>query len=191
MLGDRFVSRSSDSGKQRPASGYRHATSGALTNVGSEGDSWSASPNAEDSDNAGNLNFNSGNVNPLNNTNRSNGLPVRCARGFTLLENEFSADGSSFGVLLGDRFVSLFSDSGKQRPASGLRNSTSGALDNVGTNGYSWSASPYAASGSNADYAGNLNFNSSNVNPLNNSNRSNGRPVRCARGFTPAWKENF
>ncbi len=66
-------------------------------------------------------------------------------------------------------------------PASGRRDSSSGALENVGANGYSWSASPYATSGSNADFAGSLSFGSSGVNPLLNTNRSYGLPVRCAR----------
>ncbi len=57
--------------------------------------------------------------------------------------------------------------------ASGNRNRTSGALNNVGSNGYYWSSAP---SGTNAR---NLNFNSSNVNPLNDNNRANGFPVRC------------
>ncbi len=74
-----------------PASGLRRANTngsvqaGELDVVGSNGYSWSASPNAAGSDNAGNLNFNSnGNVNPLNNNVRSWGLSVRCARAFTV-----------------------------------------------------------------------------------------------------------
>ncbi len=73
-------------------------------------------------------------------------------------------------------------------PASGLRRADTnggvqaGELDNVGSNGYSWSASPYAVGSGNA---GNLDFNSNgNVNPLNNNVRSWGFPVRCARAFT-------
>jgi len=65
------------------ASGYRNRTSGALTNVGSNGYSWSSSPNSAGSTNAGNLNFNASNVNPFNNNNRANGFPVRCVRAFT------------------------------------------------------------------------------------------------------------
>ena len=60
------------------ASGYRNRASGDLNNVGSNGNYWSAAQNS--ADNAYNLNFNSGNVNPLNNNNRANGfsvLPVR------------------------------------------------------------------------------------------------------------------
>ena len=44
----------------------------------------------------------------------------------------------------------------------------------VGTNGYAWSSSSYAAGNLNA---GNLNFNSGNVNPLNGNNRA----VRCVQ----------
>jgi hypothetical protein len=59
-------------------------------------------------------------------------------------------------------------------PAAGNRN-TSGAVTNQGTNGNYWSATP------NSTNAYNLNFNSTNVNPANNNNRSNGRAVRCVR----------
>ncbi|WP_195497469.1 hypothetical protein [Alistipes senegalensis] len=65
-----------------PASGYRNRTSGALTNVGSNGYSWSSSP-TQGSTNAGYLNFSASNVNPQNNNYRANGFPVRCVRGFT------------------------------------------------------------------------------------------------------------
>ncbi|MDE5694705.1 MAG: DUF1566 domain-containing protein, partial [Alistipes sp.] len=51
-------------------------------------------------------------------------------------------------------------------------------MTNVGTNGYVWSSSSYAAGNINA---GNLNFNSGNVNPLNGNNRANGFPVRCVQ----------
>ena len=57
------------------ASGYRNRTSGGLNNVGSNGNYWSFAPNSQT--NARNLNFNSGNVNPLNNNNRANGFAVR------------------------------------------------------------------------------------------------------------------
>jgi len=64
-------------------------------------------------------------------------------------------------------------------PASGLRNSSSGALVYVGSNGCSWSASPYAVGSA---YAGYLYFGSDGgVNPLSNGSRAYGRPVRCAR----------
>ena len=65
-------------------------------------------------------------------------------------------------------------------PAAGYRNGT-GALANVGTNGYAWSSSSYVADGSNAYNAGMLNFNSTNVNPLNNGNRAIARAVRCVQ----------
>ena len=60
------------------AAGNRNRTSGALNNVGSNGNYWTFAPNSQA--NARNLNFNSGNVNPLNNNNRANGLTVRSAR---------------------------------------------------------------------------------------------------------------
>ncbi len=62
------------------ATGYRHRETGALTNVGTEGDVWSSSSRYAGSNNAGNLNFTSSNVNPLNNTNRAYGLSVRCVQ---------------------------------------------------------------------------------------------------------------
>ncbi len=61
-------------------------------------------------------------------------------------------------------------------PAAGYRNYTSGAVTNQGTNGNWWSSTPY--NGSNGH---NLNFNSNNVNPVNNSNSANGFSVRCVR----------
>ena len=57
------------------ASGYRNRTSGGLNNVGGNGNYWSAAANSRA--NAYNLNFNSGNVNPLNNNNRASGFSVR------------------------------------------------------------------------------------------------------------------
>ncbi len=62
--------------------------------------------------------------------------------------------------------------------ASGYRERTSGALSSVGAGGWAWSSSPYAAGNANA---GNLNFNASNVNPLNNNERANGFTVRCVQ----------
>ena len=62
------------------ASGYRANGSGSLTNMGSNGNYWSFAGNSQT--NARNLNFNSGNVNPLNNNNRSNGFSVRPCREF-------------------------------------------------------------------------------------------------------------
>ena len=56
-------------------SGYRNNSSGSLNNVGSNGYVWSAAANSQN--NAYNLNFNSGNVNPQNNNNRANGFSVR------------------------------------------------------------------------------------------------------------------
>lgn len=64
--------------KEGTASGYRANGSGALTNVGSNGNYWSFAPYSQTY--ARNLNFNSGNVNPSNNNNRANGFAVRPSR---------------------------------------------------------------------------------------------------------------
>ena len=58
-------------------------------------------------------------------------------------------------------------------PASGYRNNSSGILNNVGSNGYYWAATPYSTSNGR-----NINFNSSSTN-WNNNNRANGFPVRA------------
>ena len=63
-------------------------------------------------------------------------------------------------------------------PASGYRNNNSGDLNNVGTNGNYWSATPN--DGTNGR---NFNFNSSSWN-LNNNNRTMGCPVRAVAAFT-------
>jgi hypothetical protein len=65
------------------------------------------------------------------------------------------------------------------QPAAGYRNcNNGGGLYNVGSNGNCWSSSPYSSSSTNA---GNLNFNSSGVNPQNNNNRAHGFSVRCVQ----------
>ena len=58
-----------------PAAGYRNNNDGVVYNAGSNGNYWSSTQN--DSNNAYNLNFNSGNVNRNNNWNKSNGHSVR------------------------------------------------------------------------------------------------------------------
>ncbi len=63
-------------------------------------------------------------------------------------------------------------------PSSGSRLYSSGSFNNVGSNGYYWSASPNSTSN-----GYNLNFNSSAVNPSNNNNRANGFAVRPLREF--------
>jgi len=63
-----------------PAAGYRNAGSGALYNVGSNGNYWTASSYLGY---GFNLNFNSSNVYPANNNNRANGFAVRCVQVFT------------------------------------------------------------------------------------------------------------
>ena len=59
-----------------PAAGLRGSNSGESSN----GYYWSSSPNYGGNGNAGNLNFGSGSVSPLNNYNRANGFSVRCVR---------------------------------------------------------------------------------------------------------------
>ena len=66
-----------------PASGYRNNNSAVPYNVGSNAYYWTAGPN--NTNNGRNLNFNPGNVNPLNNNNRSNGFGVRAAQELTNL----------------------------------------------------------------------------------------------------------
>jgi hypothetical protein len=60
-------------------------------------------------------------------------------------------------------------------PASGNRNNSTGALSNLGMDGYAWSSSAAAANGR---Y---LNFIGATVNPANSITRSNGFPVRCVK----------
>ena len=61
-----------------PASGYRYGYVGSLTNVGTFGFYWSASPNSA---NYGYyLSFYSSSVDPSNDTSRASGMPVRCVR---------------------------------------------------------------------------------------------------------------
>lgn len=140
-----------------------------LENVGSNGWIWSASPRAVGSGNAGSFYLNSnGNVNPFGNDNRANGFPVRCARVFT--------------ACLKRDILRVILSREATPPASGLRNNSSGALNNVGNNGYVWSASPRAAGSTNGSF---LAFNNNGlVEPFRTDNRAYAFPVRCARVFT-------
>ena len=63
-------------------------------------------------------------------------------------------------------------------PAVGCRYYGSGALDNVGSLGYYWSASPYPSSSLDAF---SLHFYDGDVYPAHNSSRSSGYSVRCVR----------
>lgn len=60
-----------------PAAGNRNGSS--YNNVGTNGNYWSATLNTSNTNNAYNLNFNSGNCN-VNNNNRNNGFSLRCAQ---------------------------------------------------------------------------------------------------------------
>ena len=51
-------------------------------------------------------------------------------------------------------------------------------MTSVGASGFAWSSSPNASGSVNA---GNLGFDATVVNPLNNNNRANGFPVRCVQ----------
>ncbi len=63
-------------------------------------------------------------------------------------------------------------------PASGFRRSHSGALNYVGTYGYTWSSSPDSASNV---LGSSLDFYSSLVYPENNSGHATSFPVRCVQ----------
>ena len=63
-----------------PASGNRNNDD--LNNHGSNGNYWSRSLNSNNTNNARNLYFNSGNINPTNNNNRYNGFSVRPVAAF-------------------------------------------------------------------------------------------------------------
>lgn len=64
-----------------PAAGNCNHTSGAMGNVGSNGNYWSSSVSGT---NAHNLNFNASGVNPANANNRANGFSVRCLKDLQL-----------------------------------------------------------------------------------------------------------
>ncbi len=63
-----------------PASGYRHAATGALGGIGVEGTALSSSPLASGHHNASRLIFNADYVDPFNGTNRAYALSVRCVQ---------------------------------------------------------------------------------------------------------------
>ena len=74
------------------ATGYRTRDTGALsTNVGTAGYVWSSSSRYAGDINAGNLNFSSSNVNPLNWNNRANGFSVRCVQASAAVSLSFEA----------------------------------------------------------------------------------------------------
>ncbi|MDE5708254.1 MAG: hypothetical protein K2I32_02195, partial [Alistipes sp.] len=63
-----------------PASGFRERLTGALSNVGAGGWAWSASPYAAGNENASGFRLQSGNIDPMNNFERSYGFTVRCVQ---------------------------------------------------------------------------------------------------------------
>lgn len=136
-----------------PGAGYRNETNGALTNVGQRGYYWSSSPNAGGSANSAYLNFiNDGTLTWALNGNRAAGLGVRCVSALTT-------------VIAYIWF-----------PGAGDHRHDNGGLENVGTNSYYWSSSPFSAGSANA---GRMNFNSSGSYPVNENYRVNGFSVRC------------
>jgi hypothetical protein len=60
-------------------------------------------------------------------------------------------------------------------PASGLRNDSNGALNDLGTGGYVWSSSPFEVFGLN------LSFKATFVSPYSEEHRAFGFPVRCVK----------
>ena len=83
-----FKKNSADAvGTKYYASGYRDNGDGEQYNVGSGGYYWSFAPYSQA--NARNLNFNSGNVNPLDNNNRANGFSVRPSRALGMSAGSF------------------------------------------------------------------------------------------------------
>ena len=59
--------------------GYRTSASGAISNVGCNGNLWSCAQYGSGT-NGENLNYNSNNFNPANNNNRATGNAVRCVK---------------------------------------------------------------------------------------------------------------
>lgn len=90
-----------------PCTGNRNG--GEVKNIGSNGNYWSGSLNAENTNNAYELNFNDEKVN-VNNNNRNNGYSVRLARVAT--EFKFHIMQSSFSLLysqlLSDLYVAYY-----------------------------------------------------------------------------------
>ncbi len=65
-----------------------------------------------------------------------------------------------------------------ETPAAGARSRETGALESVGANGDYYSSSSFVTGNNNA---GNLWFNATGVNPLNNGTRAWARAVRCVQ----------
>jgi len=64
---------------------------------------------------------------------------------------------------------------------SGYRHRETGALGAVGTNGYYWCSSPFAADGVHVYCGGILYFHAATASPLEWTNRANAVPVRCVQ----------
>ena len=89
-----------------------------------------------------------------------------------------SFNDSALPIEKGMNFSGTFgSDEMIYYPLSGYRSNGSGALNNVGGNGYYWSCSPNPSNSSSAYY---LSFNGDgDVSPVYANDRSRGYPVRC------------
>lgn len=97
-----------------PAAGK--GNNGNLNNAGTNGNYWSSTLNSDNTDNAYNLNFNSGNVNPQNNNNRYNGFSVRP---LSASIGQLPAFGYIQGILPGQiqQAQHIFTDEVRKKPA--------------------------------------------------------------------------
>ena len=109
-----------------PSAGYRHNSSGALTNIGSEGNCWSFVPSGSSSVRLG---YNGSNV-CFNANNRTNGFSLRCVRAF-------------IGLFRSGFF-----------PTAGTRHRDTGALAYIGSEGYCWSSVSSGSGGVRLGYIG-------------------------------------
>ena len=120
-----------------------------------------------------------GNI-PVNNTydmaRHNMGAPCRLPTSgeFTELNNNCDSEWTDEDGVAGRRFTSRINGNSIFFPASGYYNGTT--LNNRGSNGHYWSSSYHSAP--NAYYLG---FNSSNVNPANNTNRRYGFTARAVQ----------
>lgn len=87
-----------------PAAGYRNGSS--LNNAGSNGNYWSSTPNESNTQNAYNLNFNSGNHN-VDWNNRNNGHTVRPVSELTM-KSPRNNDFCHFSISAAQLFIDLY-----------------------------------------------------------------------------------
>ena len=89
--------------------------------------------------------------------------------------NGFNTSNFTWGTVNGDK-GRTYVPSGLFFPASGYRYGGSGGVDDVGSDGFHWSSSPYTAS--DGYY---LRFYSGRVDPSDSNSRVHGFPVRCVK----------